>query len=250
MFWMRAVPKEPNSVERLRRNFDVIELPDALLFLSSAMNILANGLGYKTSVETRACVLGDGRLIPMMSYSLVEYFLGLDLKHFDLLELGGGGSTEFWASQARSVLTLETNDEWAQSLKLKQLPNLETRKGTPEKLGSEMLALGRTFDAIVIDCAASRLECAKAALKILNPGGFIILDNSDWYPNTARLLRDGDLIEIDFHDFRPLHHFRCTTSLFMHRDFRPKPKTGRLPLLPIGGKDMSSTNQWDRPVPG
>jgi hypothetical protein len=60
-------------------------------------------------------------------------------------------------------------------------------------------------------------------------------------------LRAADLIQVDYHDFRPLHHFRCTTSIFLHRDFRPKPKSSRLPLVPIGGKDLADTNQWDRP---
>jgi hypothetical protein len=63
-------------------------------------------------------------------------------------------------------------------------------------------------------------------------------------------LREADLIQIDFHDFRPAHHFRCTTSLFLHREFRPKPNSARLPLVPIGGKDVAATNRWDLPVEG
>jgi DeoR/GlpR family transcriptional regulator of sugar metabolism len=111
-----------------------------------------------------------------------------------------------------------------------------------------MSGLGRSFDAIVIDAAANRLQLAKAAIGLLRPGGFIVLDNSDWYPNAARALRDADLIQVDFHDFRPLHHYRCTTSLFLHREFRPKPKSARLPLVPIGGKDVADTNRWDQPA--
>jgi hypothetical protein len=84
---------------------------------------------------------------------------------------------------------------------------------------------------------------------VLRPGGFVILDNSDWFPNAARVLREADLIQVDFHDFRPQHHYRCTTSLFMHPDYRPKPKTTRLPLVPIGGKDVAESNQWDVVVP-
>ena len=247
MFWTKAVATEQMTDEQIRRNFSVIEAPDIALFLASAMNILSAGLGYKTSADQRACVLGDGRPIPMMSYSLVEYLLGLDLSSFDLLELGGGSSTPFWAVRTQSVVSLETSAEWLGALQARNIPKLEARLSTPESMANDMAALARSFDAIVIDAAANRFQLAKRAIEMLRPGGFVILDNSDWYPNSARLLREADLIQVDFHDFRPLHHFRCTTSLFLHREFRPKPNAARLPLVPIGGKDVADTNNWDKP---
>ena len=114
MFWAKAGPTEQSSAAQLERSFQVIEAPDSVIFLSSIMNILSAGLGYKASSDQHVCVLGDGRPIPMMSYSLIEYLLGLDLSSFDLLELGGGSSTQFWASRTRSVLTLETSPNWGQ----------------------------------------------------------------------------------------------------------------------------------------
>lgn len=245
MFWTKAIPTERMSAEQIKRRFEVVEAPDSAIFVASAMHILSTELGYRTSADQRASVLGDGRPIPMMSYAVVEYLLGLDLSELELLELGGGSSTPFWASQTKSVLTFETSPEWMQTLKSRPLPNVEPRLSAAETLAGDMLSLNRTFDIVVIDAAANRYLLAKNALKVLRPGGFVILDNSDWFPNAARVLREGDLIEVDFHDFRPLHHYRCTTSVFLHRDFRPKPKTTRLPRVPIGGKDVADTNQWD-----
>jgi len=60
-------------------------------------------------------------------------------------------------------------------------------------------------------------------------------------PSTALRIN----IQVDFPDFRPAHHFRCVTSLFLHPDFRPTPRLSRMPLLPVGGKDMGPVNQWD-----
>jgi len=245
MFWTKAIPTERMSAEQIKRRFEVVEAPDSAIFLASAMNILSMELGYKTSADQRASVLGDGRPIPMMSYALVEYLLGLDLSALELLELGGGGSTQFWASRTKSVLTFETSPEWMQALKSRPLPHVEARLSAAETLAGDMPSLDRTFDIVVIDAAANRFQLARNALKVLRPGGFVILDNSDWFPNAAGVLREADLIQVDFHDFRPLHHYRCTTSLFMHRDFRPRPKTARLPLVPIGGKDVAATNVWD-----
>lgn len=249
MFWTKAIPTERMNAEQLKRSFEVLEAPDSTVFLAGAIHTLAVGLGYKTSIERRSCVLGDGRAIPMMSYSLVEYLLGLDLSAFEILELGGGSSTEFWASCAKAVITLETNPEWMKLLESRPLPNVQARLSSADTLDRDMGALGRQFDAVVIDAAANRFLLARRAIDLLRPGGFILLDNSDWYPNTASLLREADLIQVDFHDFRPLHHFRCTTSLFLHRSFRAKPKSTRLPLPPIGGKDVAATNGWDSPAP-
>lgn len=248
MFWTKAIPTERMNAEQLKRRFEVVETPDSAIFLTAVMHILSSALGYKASAEQRSSVLGDGRPIPMMSYSLVEYLLGLDLSAFDLLELGGGISTHFWAGRTRSVVTLETHPEWFQLLKSRPIANVDARLSTTEAIAGDMMALGRAFDVIVIDSAANRYQLAKSAIGILRPGGFIILDNSDWYPNAARALRDADLIQVDFHDFRPLHHYRCTSSIFMHRDFRPKPATARLPLPPIGGKDVAESNGWDSPA--
>lgn len=247
MFWTKAIPNEHFNDEQLRRRFEIVEMPEAAVLLASVTHILASGLGYRVSAERGACMLGSGLAIPMMSYSMVEYLLGIDISSFDLLELGGGGSTRFWAGCAKTVLVFEPNGELVESLRSQGLPNVDARLSTVASLVNDMQSLGRSFDAIVIDSAANRFQAAQCAVGMLSPGGFIILDNSDWYPNAARALREADLIQVDFHDFRPLHHYRCTTSLFMHRDFRPKPRFARLPLVPIGGKDVAATNSWDAP---
>lgn len=39
----------------------------------------------------------------------------------------------------------------------------------------------------------------------LGTGGIIVLDNTGWYPNTARLLREEfKLTQIDFHGLKPV----------------------------------------------
>ena len=239
MFWTGA---SEGDVGRL----DNVEMSQASAFEASILEILSTRLGFRKSLEDNACELGDGRVIPMMSYGLIEYLMGIDLSGFRVLELGGGHSTEFWAQRAKLVLTLETDAEWARILSANAFPNVEIRHCPAEQIQTGMEQAGGPFDVIVIDISASRYRCAKAALRLLNPGGFIVLDNADWYPNTTALLRSADLIQVDFADFRPLKWYRCATSLFLHREFRARPRYDRLPQPPIGGKDIANGNDWDR----
>jgi hypothetical protein len=248
MFWTHLIPgtRRGEDAEGLRNNVGVHELSRGVMFLASAINILARDLGFLQSAETDAASLGNGEPIPLMSYGFIEYVSGLSLEGFACLELGGGRSTQFWAKRMARVLTLETNADLARRLGTDKPANLEVTHVEEGRLAQAAGQFG-LFDAVIIDAAANRVSCARMALKILKPGGFIVLDNSDWHPNAARVLRDGDLIQVDFHDFRPAHHYRCATSLFLHREFRPRPRAGRLPLPPIGGKTPTEPNRGDMP---
>ena len=249
-FWTWIVPGQSpgQDANALRLNFNVLEVPRSEVFMLAALEILARVLGFKSSAETRRATLGDGTPIPLMSYSLIEYLIGIDLSGFDVLELGGGQSTKFWSQRARSVHTFEHDATWHNGLELHALPNVELTVLGGDEYVDRLLALKESYDIIVIDCSANRRECAKAIAHRLRAGGMVILDNSDWYPNAAAYLRSLDLIQVDFADFRPDHAYRCTTSVFLHRDFRPIPAGRCLPAPALGGKDVSATNAWDQVI--
>ncbi|HAJ60076.1 MAG TPA: hypothetical protein DCP31_13105, partial [Cyanobacteria bacterium UBA8543] len=72
------------------------------------------------------------------------------------------------------------------------------------------------YDLIIID-GEDRLACAQMAVQCLEKGGLIILDNSDWYPDTSKFLRESGLIQVDFTGMGPINYYTWTTSLFMDR---------------------------------
>jgi hypothetical protein len=244
MYWNLLTPQSgsPEEMARLNNDPNIVKTPVSSVFLASALTLLSEDLGLRRSADSNESKLGDGTPVPMMSYALIEYLNGLDLKGLDVLEIGGGLSTDYWAANARSVTTLETDATWVKQTAERNPGAAVEHVSGP--LAERIAGFDRTFGIIVVDPSANRLACARAALPKLEAGGFIILDNSDWYPNTSKLLRDADLIEVDFHDFRPCHHYRATASLYLTRDFRPKPKGPRLPLSPIGGKQIGG-NAWD-----
>jgi hypothetical protein len=89
------------------------------------------------------------------------------------------------------------------------------------------------FDVIVIDGPArglTRLRCAERAVERLQPGGLIILDNADWLPKSARLLREKGLLQVDMSGFLPIAGYTETTSLFFDRECRLRPLAERQPM--------------------
>jgi hypothetical protein len=70
----------------------------------------------------------------------------------------------------------------------------------------------------------------------------IILDNSDWLPESSRLLRESGLIEIDMTGFAPINDYTHTTSFYLHREFAFRPRHDRQPIAGVG----SQQNQWER----
>lgn len=248
-FWMKVPLRDGSEQElaELRGHLGAIEAPQTAIWLAAAMNTIAKEYGYLASIEKGEPVWGDGSPIPMYAYSLVEYLMGLDFSQLDVAEFGAGASTLFWAARAKSVVAFENDAKWLERLKKDAPANVEFI--VSEKMPEDFLALERRFGIIVVDCRGNRHDCAVAATQRLAPGGMIILDNSDWYPNSAKLLRDADLIQVDFSGLRPGRFHACSTSIFLARDFTAKPKSATLPAPPAGGKPRPP-GKWDFPREG
>ena len=245
-YFRQVKPSEGADEAALRRHADLFGVSREGVLQLCAAEILNRDLGFEESARQRTGILGDGQPIPMMSYAFIEYMMGLDLTGFSVLEIGGGNSSLFWASRANKVLTLEHDRGWFDHVAAQLPANLELMPVEQDEYAQRIAALDTAFDLIVIDCAANRYDCALAVRGRLKPGGLVVLDNSDWFPNAARALREQDLIQVDFPDFRPDHWYRCNTSAFLHPEFRPKPLGGVLPAAVLGGTDLGPVNDWDR----
>ena len=245
-FWTRAQLPDasPETLAEARGHLGLIEAPRDAIWLASVVKIVAIDYGYVESVRRNAAVWGNGEPIPMYTYSLVEYLRSLDFSEVDVAEFGAGESTRFWAARARSVVAFENDQAWIEKLKAGAAKNVELLYAAD--MPSAFRRLDRAFGVIVVDCKANRFDAAAAAIEKLAPGGMIILDNSDWYPNSAKLLRDADLIQVDFPGLRPGRFHACTTSIFLSRSFVSKPASDRLPVPPAGGK-ARPPGPWDRP---
>jgi len=62
----------------------------------------------------------------------------------------------------------------------------------------------------------------------------VIFDNSDWYPNAIRYLRQNlGWIQVDFHGFGPIADFTTTTTIFFDKSIILKYQTNLFSMFNI-----------------
>jgi hypothetical protein len=193
---------------------------------------------YLRSVALEKPLDTAGAPAPWYTYPALEYLTQLDFTDKTVFEYGCGYSTLFWAQRAARVVSVEHNQQWYERIK-PQLPATCTLLHEPasDAYAAAIERTGERFDVIVIDglvTGRTRLKCARAATRYLRDGGMIILDNSDWLPESSRHLRQAGLIEVDMTGFAPINDYTCTTSFYLDRAFAFKPLRDRQPLPGIG----------------
>ena len=204
-------------------------VPLGLQMAAKACWNLERKYGHWRSAWRRESVDATGRPLPWYTYPAIEYLGQLDVSDWEIFEFGSGNSTLYWASRCRRVTSVEDDPDWHRTLVAKIPANVTYLfESEPARYARAVARPGHGYDCIVVDGSA-RKECADAALEHLKPTGLIILDNADWFPETAALLRNAGLIEVDFHGFGPINGYSWTTSLFLAHGFRPKAAGDRLP---------------------
>lgn len=183
------------------------------------------------SIDEKICADKDGNPLPWYTYPAIEYLKQFDYSRQEVFEYGCGYSSLFWAQRAVRVVSVEDNPayfaRWKQEFTA--AGNLEIYwREENESYEKAILEEDEPYDVIVID-GKRRAQCALAAVKRLAAGGMIILDDSDRvntseeYASAIKICKDANLIQIDFYGFCPMNNYTKTTSLFIQRDFNPRP---------------------------
>lgn len=215
-------------------------LPTSMRKQAIAFRALASQYGQYKTIKNSLSLDANGSKIPWYTYPAIEYLSNIDFSTKSILEYGSGNSSEYWAERAKDIVSIESDKDWYEkvSSRLKFNQTVLLKKDADEYENS-IKAFGRKFDVIIID-GIRRSECTKVIGSYLNvespEGGLVILDNSDWYKNSSKYLRNQlDLIEIDFHGFGPINNYTWTTSMFLTRNFRFKPIDNSQPNFSVAG---------------
>ncbi|MBD3251131.1 hypothetical protein GF380_01515 [Candidatus Uhrbacteria bacterium] len=128
---------------------------------------------------------------PWITPGSLEHLKSIVQPGWKVFEWGSGGSTAFWARHCAFVVSIEHNLEWVQRtfelLKRLDVPRhkaqLQWWPGKDDKFKSYATAIQpyRNLDLVFVDGeASSRGHCLNYALSHVKPGGYLLLDNSNW----------------------------------------------------------------------
>lgn len=209
-------------------------LPRQWYVLARNFRTLAKDFGMYRSARDWSAVDRLGNPIPWYSYPAIEYLNQLDFCTKSVFEYGSGNSTLYWAARCKSLVAIEDHPEWFGNIR-SQLPGNVDYRLFPEKdrYVEAINGFGDPFNVIIVD-GNHRNECARQARRKLADDGIIILDNSDWYEETAKFLRSTDLIEVDMSGFGPINFYTSTTSFFFTRQVQLVSRHDRQPVHGIG----------------
>lgn len=210
-------------------------VPRQLVVLVNVLRIFFALWNHTPKKDETLCD-GSGQPIPWMTYPFIEFLKELDFADCTVFEFGSGSSTLFWAARAKSVTSVERSLAWFQKMKPLLPTNCSlTHQGNESLYAQEILKGELQYDIIVVD-GAVRFSCAQEALKRIKPEGIIILDNTEWYPQTAAMLRDDGFVQIDFSGLGPINAFSSCTSLFFKNPARLMRRRSQKDWHPVGGK--------------
>jgi hypothetical protein len=201
------------------------------------LSILDTKYGHWQSVKTKQSIRVDGEPIPWYTYPAIEYLDQLDFTAKTVFEWGAGNSSRYWARSAKSVISVEDDPIWYRKIQQYRSDNLDIHLIQDKQRYIDAIRQNdQKYDVIIVD-GSYRHQCALIAPMFLRDGGVIVLDNSDWYPDSAKPLRDAGLLQVDFSGFGPVGWYTWATSLFFRRDFhisgkssvQPHPSLGSIP---------------------
>lgn len=189
-----------------------------------------------SSIKDWNCVNAEGQHIPWYTYPAIEYLRHLDFSDMNVLELGSGNSTKWWLERSKSVVSVEHDVRWYSKVSNSLFLN-ESRLTYRliENKYEYISSVSHDFDVVIID-GVYRKECAEEILRTdCQKIGLIIFDNSDWYPETIKKLRNNlRWVCVDFHGFGPINNYTWTTTVFFNPNFFEKINY-RFDLSPVAG---------------
>ncbi|MBW4481638.1 MAG: hypothetical protein KME14_03750 [Tildeniella torsiva UHER 1998/13D] len=230
------------AARRFMRAFNVFPCNKSLEGLAAN---LQEKYGYHHTKASQRPVDINRQPLPWFTYPAIEYLAQLDLSNKSIFEWGSGNSSLFFAKRCKQITSVENNKEWFDYCSSQLLSNQKIIFREESAFAEVIDELSTTFDLIIVD-SLRRYECVHRCIKYLNDGGLVILDNSDWHPNSSAFLRNHcDLLEVDMHGFGPINSYSWTTSLYFHRNFRFSPREERQPTISAAG--IQQVSKYDCP---
>jgi hypothetical protein len=174
--------------------------------------------GWFRSFREEASVDADGKPLPWITYPAIEFLKGRIHANMSIFEYGSGGSTLWWASHVKEVISVEHDKEWYQQI-ARIVPNNVTLHYVSlehdNAYSTKIAEFNNRFDIVIID-GRDRVNCAINSISALKVDGVIVWDNSDrneYQPGYDYLLKNR-FRKIEFIGLAPICAFKAETAIF------------------------------------
>lgn len=125
--------------------------------------------------------------VPWLSYRAVRHFETIFRPEWSMLEFGSGISTVWFARRCRRMVSIESDGAWFERVKtmlrVHGATNVDYRLRRPGEYAVLDDCPDASFDFILVD-GIERRACARSAVRLVRPGGYVYLDNSDMAEST------------------------------------------------------------------
>lgn len=148
--------------------------------------------------------------VPWLAFPAIEYLEPL-VSGKRIFEFGSGMSTLWFARTCRQVVSAESDSEWHRIItwQARKMANVQVvHAPSQEDYVGALSATGSKFDLILID-GLYRSRCLDQVRPYLQPGGMLVVDDTDAIPELAIKVNQM------FHNSR-IHHFRGWVAGNLH----------------------------------
>jgi len=184
----------------------------------------------------------DGEAIPMLTISAIDFLDSYDFSKNSIIEFGSGQSTIYFSKKFLNVVSFENNKDFFDTLKNKLKDNVTYNFISDDDLLKNNYKVNIDDKTIVlVDCAANRNIVIHNILKNNKPN-IVILDNSEFFPNSCKYIVSNGYMEIPFWGLRPTEVYNSCTSIFIKNGFVLQEK--KYPVE-IGYSEEIINNEWD-----
>lgn len=172
--------------------------------------------GWKSSIWTKKVINQEGKNVPWLTYSFIRFIEPRLNDQMKVLEYGSGYSTLWWGNHCKSVLSIETSDEWFDFVSeiTKSVANVSIVKGD---FSIEVPLVDGGYDICLVDDSGDRNSNIKNAVELLSPNGVMILDDAERqeYNEGIDFLMTKGFKKIDFEGLAPtIQYSGKLTSVF------------------------------------
>ena len=159
------------------------------------------------------------KALPWFTYPAIAFVSERINSQHDVFEFGSGNSTIFFSERVKSIVSVESDSSFFQSLQ----QTLVTRENVKYEFreaegGCFSGCIGEStkrFDIVIVD-GADRINCAKNAVQALKSDGLIVWDNSEReeYKEGYEFLTKEGFKRLDFWGHGPIGYREWCTSIF------------------------------------